>query len=144
MVANDAEFERQAATARIANRGGDAGVRHGHDDVGGGRSLARQLFAHRLAGIVDRAPVHDRVRSGEVDIFENAGPRRQPGKGEETPYSVGVDDNDLAVLDVAHELGPDDVERAGFGGEDRPAVQFAEDQRTDAERIAGADQLLVG
>ena len=86
----------------------------------------------------------DRIGSGEIDVFENARPRRQPGEGEEAPNPVGVDDDDLAVLDVAHELGPDDVERAGLGGEDRPAVEFAEDQRTDAERIARADQLLVG
>ena len=41
-------------------------------------------------------------------------------------------------------LRADDVERAGLRGEDRAAVEFAEHQRADAERIAGADQLLVG
>ena len=38
----------------------------------------------------------------------------------------------------------DDVERAGFGGEDMAAVELAENQRADAQRIAHADQLLVG
>ncbi len=52
--------------------------------------------------------------------------------------------SDLAVLDVAHVLRADDVERAGLGGQDRAAVELAEHQRPDAERIARADQLLVG
>ncbi len=54
------------------------------------------------------------------------------------------DDDDLAVLDVAHEVGADDVERAGLRGEDVAAVELAEHQRADAERVARADQLLVG
>ena len=58
--------------------------------------------------------------------------------------AVLVEHQNLAVLDVAHILRADDVERAGFGGEDRAAVELAEHQRPDAERIAGADQLLVG
>jgi hypothetical protein len=44
----------------------------------------------------------------------------------------------------ANEAGADDVERAGLRGEDRRAVELADHQRTDAERVAGADQLLVG
>ena len=58
--------------------------------------------------------------------------------------AVFVEDHDLAVLDVAHILRADDVERAGFRGEDRAAVELADHQRADAERIARADQLLVG
>ena len=54
------------------------------------------------------------------------------------------DDHHLAVLDVAHEAGADDVERAGLRGQDVAAVELAEHQRADAERVAGADQLLVG
>ena len=50
----------------------------------------------------------------------------------------------FAVLDVADVLGADDVERAGLRRQDRAAVELAEHQRPDAERIARADQLLVG
>ena len=38
----------------------------------------------------------------------------------------------------------DDVERAGLRRQDRAAVELADHQRADAERIARADQLLVG
>ena len=41
-------------------------------------------------------------------------------------------------------LRADDVERAGLRRQDRAAVEFAQHQRADAERIARADQLLVG
>ncbi len=58
--------------------------------------------------------------------------------------AVFVEDQHLAILDVADILGADDIERAGLRGEDRTAVELAEHQRPDAERIARADQLLVG
>src|SRR5438552_789317 len=46
--------------------------------------------------------------------------------------------------DFIYRSPADDVERAGFRGQDRTAAEFAHDQRTDAERIARPDQLLVG
>ena len=55
-----------------------------------------------------------------------------------------VEHDDLAGFDVADIFGADDIERAGLGCQDRAAVKFAEHQRPDAERIACADQLLVG
>ena len=59
-------------------------------------------------------------------------------------HAVFVEHDDLAVLDVADVVRADDVERAGLRGQDRTAVEHAEHQRADAERIARADQLLVG
>jgi hypothetical protein len=50
----------------------------------------------------------------------------------------------FAILDVAHVLRADDVERAGLGGENGAAVEPAHHQRADAERVARADKLLVG
>ena len=41
-------------------------------------------------------------------------------------------------------MGADHVEGAGLAGEHELAVQVAEHQRADAERVAGADQLGVG
>ena len=58
--------------------------------------------------------------------------------------AVFVEDQNFAVLDVAHVLGTDDVERACLRRQDRAAVELAHDLRPDAERIAGADQFLVG
>ena len=58
--------------------------------------------------------------------------------------TFGEDDDDFAVLDLTHELGADDVEGAGLGGEHIGAAEAAEDQRADADRVAGADHHVVG
>ena len=58
--------------------------------------------------------------------------------------AVLVEDQNLAVVDVAHILRADDVERAGFRRQDRAAVELAQHQRPDAQRVARADQFLVG
>ena len=54
------------------------------------------------------------------------------------------DHHHLAVLDLAHEIGADDVERAGLGCQHPGLAEPAKHQRPDAERIAGADEFLVG
>ena len=58
--------------------------------------------------------------------------------------AVLVEHQHFAVFHVAHVLRADDVERAGLGRQDGTAVELAEHQRPDAERIARANQFLVG
>ncbi len=144
VVANDAEFERQAAGARIADRRRNAGIGDRHDHIGVSRGLARQLRSQRLAGVVDASPVDDRIGPGEIDVLEYAGPHRLPRHWEEALHPVAVNDHHFAVLDVADEFCSDDVEGAGLRAQDRAALKLAEHQRANAERIAGADKLLVG
>jgi len=48
------------------------------------------------------------------------------------------------MLDVAHEARADHVQGAGLRRQHRLAVQVAQHQRADAQRIAHADQFLVG
>jgi len=57
---------------------------------------------------------------------------------------VIVEHDHLAGLDIANVFRPDDVEGAGFRREDGASVEFAQHQRANTERVAGADQLLVG
>ena len=144
VVADDAELVGDAAGLGVADRRRHAGIGHRHDDVGLGRRLAGELGADRLAHLVDVAAVHDRVGAGEIDVLEDAGPHGLTRREADRFDALVRDDDDLAVLDVAHEAGADDVERAGLGGEDVAAVELAEHERADAERIARADQLLVG
>ena len=71
-----------------------------------------------------------------------------PPEGRMRAHALVVDHDDLAGLDVAHEVGADDVERAGLAGQHiaRPASpprQLAEHQRPHAERVARADQRAV-
>ena len=54
------------------------------------------------------------------------------------------DHHHLAILHLAHEVGADDVERTGLGCEHPGLAETPKDERPDAERIARADELLVG
>ena len=55
-----------------------------------------------------------------------------------------VDDDDLTVLHVALEGRADGVQCAGLGGQHPGAVEAAQDQRTDTQRVARTNQLLAG
>ena len=57
--------------------------------------------------------------------------------------ALGADDDDLAGLDLAHEFRADNVEGAGFRGQDPGLAEPAEHQRADAQRVAHADQRLL-
>ena len=81
MIADDSELEGNAAGLRVAERRRDAGIGNRHHDVGVGRRLARQFGAHRLARVIDRASVDDRIRPREIDVFENAGAHPLGGNG---------------------------------------------------------------
>ena len=54
-----------------------------------------------------------------------------------------ADHDDLAGLDVAHEIGADDVERAGLRGEDPGFAEPSEHQRPHAQRVAHADDPVL-
>ncbi len=72
------------------------------------------------------------------------GPRRAHGEGPVALDAVLGDDDDLAVLDFAQELGADHVECACLGGEHVGRAELADDERADADRVAGTDQHFVG
>ena len=46
-------------------------------------------------------------------------------------------------LDVAHEIGVDDVERAGFRGDDPRLGEAADNERPDPKRVAQADDRIL-
>ncbi len=88
VVADDAEIERDAGGFGVADRGRRAGIGHRHDEIGGGRVLARQLRADALAHFVDAAPFDPRIRPREIDVFEDAEPRRRRGEREDALDAV--------------------------------------------------------
>ena len=110
----------------------------------GAGMLARQLRAHLLADVVDVAAADDGVGPGEVDVLEDAGSGRTLGEGTVALDAVGRDRHDLAVLDLAHEFGADNVERAGLRRQHVGRADPAQHQRPDADRITRADQHVVG
>src|SRR5712671_1435003 len=111
MVADDAEFERHAGMLAVADRGGYAGIRHRHHDVDLGMAFARELRTERLADFIDRSPADDGIRPREVDVFEDAGPRRFWRKRLVALRAALVEHDDLAGLDIPHIFRADDVKR---------------------------------
>jgi hypothetical protein len=144
VVSDDAEFERHAGMLAITEGGGHAGIRHRHHDVDLDMAFARELGAKGFSDFVHRAAADDRIRPREVDVFEDAGPRRLRWKRLVAVCALFIEYDDFAGFDVPDIFCADHVERAGLGRQDRTAVEVAEHQRPDAERVAGADQLLVG
>ena len=65
------------------------------------------------------------------------------GKGLHALESVLVNDDDLAGLDVADELGVDEIEGAGFAGQHPGITDLPDCERPEAMRIADANQLVL-
>src|ERR1700754_567442 len=101
VVSDDAEFERHPGMLAVADRGGNAGIRHRHHDVDLDMAFARKLRAEGLADFINRAPADDGVGPREVDVFEDAGPRRFWRERLVALRAVFVEYDDLAGLDVA-------------------------------------------
>jgi hypothetical protein len=70
-----------------------------------------------------------------------AGRKRLDRLDRDRAVGLCLADHHLAVLDVADELGADDVEGAGLGGEDRPSIEVPQHQGANAVHVARADQL---
>src|SRR5881394_2345208 len=101
VVSDDAELERHAGMLAVAERGRYAGIRHRHHYVDVNMALARQLRAEGLAHFVDRAAADDGIRPREIDVFEDAGPRRLWRERLVAVRALLVEHDDLAGLDVA-------------------------------------------
>ena len=112
----------------------------------GDRVLDGQPAPHALARAVDRARRRwssrgarsrpTRTRSGAAAAAPNGRTLRRP---------VLVDDDHLARLDVAHELGPEQLERAGLRRRrPRSSLALPSDQRPEPHRIAHRDQRVLG
>ena len=145
VVADDAELERNAGGLGIADRRRHAGIGHRHDHVGRRPAPRGRARCPCLRGSDRRCGRRRRSPAGRNRCTRRCRAAAAPAgtAGAICAPSSEIDD-DLAVLDVAHVARADDVERAGLRGQDRAAVELAQHQRADAERIARADQLLVG
>ena len=91
-------------------------------------------------------PCEPRVGPREVEELEDAEraaarPAAPPG-ARSTPSSSMSDQ--LARADLALEVGADEVERAGLGGDTQSSLEPAEAERPDAVRVAEGDQLPLG
>ena len=138
-----------AAGAGEALGGGDPRLGHAHHHVGLGGRLGRQQLAHAAPGLVDLPAVEAAVGTRDVGELEDAEPRldlAQPGNLE-ARGPVGVDHDELAGRDLAHEGGADHAEGRRLGGQ-HPALggvgraEPAQAQGAEAVRVAHAEEPL--
>ena len=78
-------------------------------------------------------PVELAVGPGQVDELEDAQAGIDPtgGEGVQGPAPGGVDDDHLTRLDLAHEVGADDVQGGRLGGQHPPRVELAQAEGTE-------------
>src|SRR5688500_599511 len=101
VVSDDAELEGDARRLRITERGGNAGVWNGNDHVRFDWRFARQFGADVLAHVVDVTAFDQRIRPGEIDIFEDTKAPRLGRKGLDRLHALPGDDDHLACRNVA-------------------------------------------
>lgn len=145
MVADERHFKRNFRFERVTERGAVAAVRHGDDDVGFNGVLAGELAAHFDADFVNVPIGNGAVRAREINVFENAeGAAFMFGKCLDAGEAFLVDDDDFAGFDVADEFGVDQIQRAGFAGEDPGIVNLADAQGAEAVGVTHANKFLLG
>ena len=144
-VLDQALGERDPARTREADRSRRARVRHGHDEVGLDGRLGGELLAHAHAGSVQLDAAELRVGPGEVDELEDAERAGAVGRdGLARLVPVLVHDHHLARGELPLDLGAEEVERAGLGGEEPVVLEPSEDERPDPMRVAEAHELPLG
>src|SRR5690348_2538773 len=144
VVADDAELEGKSRLVGIADGRWNRGIRNGDDHVCRGGAFLGEFDACAFALLVDIAALDDRIRSREIDVFEDAETMRLLGKGVIALNPVLGDHDHLARRNVAHKFGADNVEGAGLGRQEMGAIEPSQNQRTHAPWVTHADQLLGG
>ena len=119
VIADQSLAVGQAGFGGITERGGVAGIGHGHDDIGRRPGLrGRAGMPMHLARILHGAAEDDGIRTREIDVLEDALRARLFGSVAFAGDAFGPDDHHLAGLHIVEVDGVDQIERAGFRGED--------------------------
>src|SRR5260370_26184085 len=149
VIANQAHAEGNFGFERVADGCGHAGIGHGDDDIGVDRMLSREKAAEHLAAFVHGAAEDDAVRAGKIDVLENALLERLFWR-EVNGLDAGFGDAyHFAGFDLADVLGVEQIESASFRGNE-PGIEaaggseFAENERTEAARIAHGVEFVLG
>src|SRR4029079_3525305 len=87
---------------------------HGDNNVGVGRLFDGQAATHLVTRLIDRLAIDKRIRTREINVFEQT--HRVPvlRKRMRRTQTVLIDHNHLARFDVAYILSIDQIKCAGF------------------------------
>src|SRR5215472_3680586 len=147
VIANQAHAERDFRFERVAHSGGNAGVGHGHDDVGFDGMFAGEQAAKHFAALVDGPAKNNAVGPREVDVFENALLMRLFGREVDGLDAAFGDAQHFAGRDFADVLRVEQIKRASFAGDEPGGVaaggrELPEDQRPEAAGVAHGVKLV--
>ena len=101
--ADDAKLERDAALLRIADRRRCPRIGDRDNEIGLDPAFERELLADALADGIDRGAVGDRIGAREIDLLENARPRRDRRKRPDRAEPAFGYDDQLARLEIDDE-----------------------------------------
>ena len=128
--------------AREADRGGRARVGDRQHEVGVDRRLAREPLAHPHARAVHLDAVELGVGPREIEELEDA--ERAAARAGSTACTVcsplPSTTHGSRRVDLAHELGADEIERARLRRDDPVVVDAPEHERAEAVRVAEGDE----
>src|SRR5258708_36070400 len=99
-------------------------------------ALAGELGADALPRLIDAAGLDHAVGTREIDVLEDAEALARLRERARAAHAQRMDGQELAGLDIAHEIRTDDVERAGLRGDDPGVAKLSQDQRPHAQGIA--------
>ena len=148
MVADQAHAKRNLRFQGIADGGGNAGIRNGNDDVRIDGMFARQETPEHFPTFVDGAAENDAIRPRKIDMLENALLVLFFGREMDGFDARLGDAQHFAGLDFADVLRVEQIEGAGFrgdqpGGKAAGSGELAENERTEAARIADRIKLVL-
>ena len=111
--------------------------------------FAGELAAHLFAALLHPAAVDAAVGTGEVDVFEDAAGLGDAGRVLAGGDAVLGDHDEFAGENVALVVGAEQVEGAGFGGEDDGVgavgvLDAAHGEGPEAARIASGKDAVAG
>src|SRR6266446_655925 len=127
-----------------ADRSGSAGVGNGKDEVCIDGRLLGETLAHADASSVHLDSLKPRVGPGEIEELEDAERTALVLRHDLPRLDSLVDHHQLARPYLPLELGADQVERAGLGGDNPVSVEAAEAERPHPAWVAEGDQLPFG
>ena len=136
VVAEQPQLVGDAALLAVAERGGVGAVGHRDHAVAGHGVLARELSPEGPARAVHADPPQVRVGAREVHELEDAGGGGLGVEPRQALRPAVPELDELPRLEVAHEGGAHDVQRAGLAGDDVAVAEPAEHEGAEAARIA--------
>ena len=115
VIADQAEFEGNAAGLGITQGGAHAAVGHGHHEIRRHRMAPRQPAPHLAPGGHDAAVKHIGIGPREIDVLERAGLGLHLGSRKSGLHTRAPHDDQLARLDLPHVIRAQQIKRAGLG-----------------------------